>query len=199
MPYHWSHPPRGADPNLKLELWPHRSLPRRGFAGFVLATFILITIPLYPLLGTVLLWGLLPFVLLAVGGVWWALEASYRSARVSEVLTVTPDALRLVHTGARGEVQEWACDRYWARLRAGDALPDAPGGRSRGRDRRVPVGRRAQGAAWRTGRCDPPAPRANGGLRGGEGRAPAPGILVVLRCGAPGVSHFKAPFFGGHA
>jgi uncharacterized membrane protein len=68
-------------------------------------------------LGTVLLWGLLPFVLLAVGGVWWALEASYRSARVSEVLTVTPDALRLVHTGARGEVQEWACDRYWARLR----------------------------------------------------------------------------------
>jgi len=117
MPYHWSHPPRGADPDLELELWPHRSLPRRGFAAFVLATFTLITIPLYPLLGTVLLWGLLPFLLLAVGGVWWALEHSYRSARLCEVLTIAPDVLRLVRTGPRGEVQEWACDRHWARLR----------------------------------------------------------------------------------
>ncbi|MFB9148145.1 DUF2244 domain-containing protein [Roseovarius ramblicola] len=117
MPYHWSHPPRGADPNLELELWPHRSLPRRGFAAFVLATFTLITIPLYPLLGTLVLWGLLPFLLLAVGGVWWALEATYRSARLREVLTIAPDEVRLVRTDPRGEVREWACDRHWARLR----------------------------------------------------------------------------------
>jgi len=116
MPYQWSHPPRGADPNLTLELWPHRSLPRRGFAAFVLGTFILITIPLFPLLGTVVLWGLLPFLLLAVAGIWWALEATYRSARMTEVLTIGPDALRLVRTGPRGDTQEWACNRYWARL-----------------------------------------------------------------------------------
>ncbi|WP_104017625.1 DUF2244 domain-containing protein [Roseovarius nitratireducens] len=116
MPYQWSSPPQGADPDLELQLWPHRSLPRRGFAAFVLATFALITIPLYPLLGTMLLWGLLPFLLLAVGGVWWGLEATYRSARLREVLTITPDELRLVRTNPRGDVQEWACNRYWARV-----------------------------------------------------------------------------------
>jgi uncharacterized membrane protein len=121
MPYHWSHPPRGADPDLELELWPHRSLPRRGFAAFVLATFGLITVPLYPLLGTAVLWGLLPFLLLAVGGVWWALEATYRSARMHEVLTIAPDELRLVRTNPRGDVQEWVCNRYWARVRMHEA------------------------------------------------------------------------------
>jgi uncharacterized membrane protein len=117
MPYHWTRPPQGADLHIELALWPHRSLPRRGFAAFVLATFTLICIPLFPLLGTVVLWGLLPFLLLAVGGIWWALEATYRSARLREVLTLTPDSLRLVRTNPRGDAQEWLCNRYWARLR----------------------------------------------------------------------------------
>jgi len=91
-------------------------LPRRGFAAFVLSTFSLITIPLYPLLGTFVLWGLLPFLLLAVGGVWWALESSYRSARIKEVLTIACDAIHLRRTNPRGDVQEWECNRYWARV-----------------------------------------------------------------------------------
>jgi len=117
MPYSWSKPPQGADPDIALKLWPHRSLPRRGFAAFVLGTFVLITIPLYPLLGTAVLWGLLPFLLLAVGGVWWALEHSYRSARLTEVLTIAPDEVHLVRTNPRGDVQDWACNRYWTRVR----------------------------------------------------------------------------------
>ncbi|WP_297772469.1 DUF2244 domain-containing protein [uncultured Roseovarius sp.] len=116
MPYEWSTPPRGADPDLTLSLWPHRSLPRRGFAAFVLTTFTLITIPLYPLLGTLVLWGLLPFLLLAVGGVWWALEHSYRTARMAEVLTIAPEDVHLRRTNPRGDVQEWDCNRYWARV-----------------------------------------------------------------------------------
>ena len=116
MPYTWSHPPQGADPHIELELWPHRSLPRRGFAAFVLITFALITLPLYPLLGTFVLWGLLPFLLLAVGGVWWALEHSYRSARIHEALTIAPDSVHLSRTNPRGDVQEWECNRYWAKI-----------------------------------------------------------------------------------
>jgi uncharacterized membrane protein len=116
MPYEWSTPPRGADPDISLSLWPHRSLPRRGFAAFVLGTFTLITIPLYPLLGTVVLWGLLPFMLAAVGGIWWALEHSYRSARLTEELVISPDEVHLTRTNPRGDVQEWDCNRYWARV-----------------------------------------------------------------------------------
>ncbi len=85
MPYEWS-TCSDPTPQTRLTLWPHRSLPRRGFAAFILGTFTLITIPLYPLLGTVVLWGLLPFLLMAVGGVWWALERRPHDARLREEL-----------------------------------------------------------------------------------------------------------------
>ncbi len=112
MPYKWTQPLE-AGQEIILTLWPHRSLPRRGFAAFVLATFTLITIPLYPLLGTFVLWGILPFLLMAVGGIWWALEHSYRSARIEEVLTIAPEEVHLRRTNPRGDVQEWGCNRYW--------------------------------------------------------------------------------------
>ncbi|MGR3546989.1 MAG: DUF2244 domain-containing protein [Roseovarius sp.] len=120
MPYQWTTPHPEADTDMTLSLWPHRSLPRRGFAAFVLATFTLITVPLYPLLGTAVLWGLLPFLLLALAGMWWALEHSYRSARLSEVLTIAPEEVHLVRTNPRGDVQEWACNRYWAQVNMHD-------------------------------------------------------------------------------
>lgn len=127
MPYEWSTTQDAAGPARRLRLWPHRSLPRRGFAAFVLLTFALITLPLYPLLGTVLLWGLLPFLLLAVAGVWWGLERSYRDARLSEVLTLGRGEARLVRTDANGRRREWACESYWARVqlhRTGGPVPD---------------------------------------------------------------------------
>ncbi len=113
MPYEWTS--SQDDPQTRLTLWPHRSLPRRGFAAFVLATFTLITIPLYPLLGTVVLWGLLPFLMLALAGVWWGLEHSYRSANITEVLEIGPEMIHLVRTNPRGDVQDWECNRYWAK------------------------------------------------------------------------------------
>lgn len=115
MPYEWR-----LDADDKgvgaLHLWPHRSLPRRGFAAFILATFTLITIPLYPLLGSTLLWGLLPFLLLAVAGLWWALEKSYRDAEMHEDLTLDHDAVHLRRVNPKGDVQEWHCETYWAKV-----------------------------------------------------------------------------------
>jgi uncharacterized membrane protein len=118
---------RGASRRRKrLCVWPHRSLPRRGFAAFILATFALITLPLYPLLGTVVLWGLLPFLLLAVGGIWWGLERSYRDAELREELTIDPEQVHLRRTGPRGDRREWDCNCYWARAQmhaAGGPVP----------------------------------------------------------------------------
>lgn len=113
MPYSWTDIP-GDPPARRLDLWPHRSLPRRGFAAFILGTFTLITIPLYPLLGTFLLWGILPFLLLAVAGLWWGLEHSYKTARLHEALTIRPDNLHLLRTNPDGRTQEWSCNSYWA-------------------------------------------------------------------------------------
>ncbi|MCR9146306.1 MAG: DUF2244 domain-containing protein [Rhodobacteraceae bacterium] len=117
MPYEWnaSSDPAGATRHLRL--WPHRSLPRRGFAMFILITCAMLTLPLYPLLGTVTLWGLLPFLMLAVGGVWFALEKSYSDAAMGEELTIDSEQvhLRRVNPRGRGE-QEWDCQSYWAQV-----------------------------------------------------------------------------------
>ena len=83
MPYQWS-PPAGSAPATQLSLWPHRSLPRRGFAVFIAITCAMLCVPLLPLLGTTALWGLLPFLALAVTGVWIALQRSYHSGRLRE-------------------------------------------------------------------------------------------------------------------
>lgn len=111
MPYHWT----DTTETRTLTLWPHRSLPRKGFAAMILATFALITVPLYPVLGTAVLWGLLPFIMLAVGALWWALERSYRDGDILEELTLTPATTHLSRRNPRGDRQEWDCATHWAR------------------------------------------------------------------------------------
>ena len=89
MPYHWSETSQ-VDKVQTLTLWPHQSLPPKGLAAFVLATFTMITLPLFGLLGTKLLWGLLPFLMIAVLGVWYALSRSQKDRSILEVLNNFP-------------------------------------------------------------------------------------------------------------
>lgn len=113
MPYDWTDTP-SADTR-ELHLWPHQSLPPRGFVAFIGATFGLLLIPLIPLLGSVVLWGILPFLLAALAGVWLALNRSRRNAQVLEVLTLSDSRAHLVRHNPRGSAQEWACNRHWAK------------------------------------------------------------------------------------
>ena len=114
MPYEWTTPPdAGAQ---QLRLWPHQSLPPQGFAAFTLTTFTLILIPTLPLLGTPLMWGLLPFVLAAVAAVYWALQSNHRARQIEEVLTLDGDNAHLLHRTSKGLVKEWDCNRYWAQV-----------------------------------------------------------------------------------
>ena len=113
MPYTWT--VDTPDTHTVLTLWPHRSLPRRGFAAMVMMAFTLGTIPLYGLLGSVVLWGILPFILLMVGALWYGLERSYRDGDILEELRRDGDTLTLTHRPARGQTQSWDCNIYWAR------------------------------------------------------------------------------------
>ena len=106
MPYEWSLSDTSSDPVHTLDLWPHRSLPRRGFAGFILITSAMISIPLFPLLGTVVLWGVLPFLILSVAGIWLALEKSYRDGRLHEKLTIDAHEIHLTRTSPNGRRAE---------------------------------------------------------------------------------------------
>ena len=107
MPYTWSN----SDPkqnDMELQLWPHQSLSPKGFSIFILTTSGLILLPVFPLLGSTAFWGLLPFLILAVAGVWYALDRSYRNAQVLEVLTLSGDHAHLVRHNPKGDAQAWS-------------------------------------------------------------------------------------------
>ncbi|MBA4490334.1 DUF2244 domain-containing protein [Paracoccus sp. S1E-3] len=111
MPYSW-HQESGA---LRLRAWPYRSLPRKGFVWFIAITAALLAVPLLGLLGTMLLWPLLPFLLAALAGIWWAIERSYRSGRTQEVLELSPDRLRLTRSDPGRADRVWDANPYWIR------------------------------------------------------------------------------------
>lgn len=113
MPYEWL-PPEGD--NRRLHLWPYRSLPRRGMVWFLGGTSICIVVPLLGLIGTPVLWGLLPFLLAALAAIWWALEKSFRDAEIVEEMEITPDQVTLVRHGPRGKRQDWQANPHWVRL-----------------------------------------------------------------------------------
>lgn len=100
----------------RLHLWPHRSLPKRGFVGFIAATVALIATPLLSLLGNPALWFMLPFLAAAVAGVWWALQHSYRSGEIVEDLRLTATRITLTRHGPRGRRQAWEGNPHWLRI-----------------------------------------------------------------------------------
>ena len=112
MPYQWLPP---ADDGRHLHLWPHRSLPRRGQAGFLAATAGLIAVPMLSVLGTPVLWGLLPFAVMAMAGLWVALNRSFRDGEIVEDLTLSPGRVTLVRHGPRGRRQSWEANSHWVR------------------------------------------------------------------------------------
>lgn len=113
MPYRWSHS-TSRNAAETLQLWPHQSLTPDGFVVFIGATACMLAVPLLVVLGSVVMWFLLPFMMMAVGGVWFAIHRNRRSAQILEVLTLTGDQAHLVRHDPQGDPQEWECNRYWA-------------------------------------------------------------------------------------
>ena len=115
MPYRWS-TDHGTQRHRALHLWPHQSLPPKGFVLFIAVTFGLLMVPLLPLLGSVLLWGVLPFLLLALFGVWFAIHRNRLNAQILEVLHLSQTEARLLRHGPHGQQAEWRCNRHWCQV-----------------------------------------------------------------------------------
>jgi uncharacterized membrane protein len=127
MPYEWlvnqsSAPEQsGADsiptgPTAELHLWPYRSLPRRGFVWFIAITVAMISLPVIGLIGSPLLWALLPFPIAAVAGIWWAIERSYSDGAVREELRLWPDRISLTRHSPRKQTQFWEANPHWVQV-----------------------------------------------------------------------------------
>jgi len=114
MPYRWTTEPKAQ--TQIMELWPHNALPARGMAAFVLSTFTLILIPALPLLGSPVLWGLLPFLMATVWAIYFALQSNWKQRQIREELTLNADLASLTRIDPKGAVQSWDCNRYWTQV-----------------------------------------------------------------------------------
>jgi uncharacterized membrane protein len=112
MPYEWSN----TDAERRLSAWPNRSLPRRGFVTFFGCTAILVALPLLAVLGSPVLWGVLPFMVIVMWGLWAAIHRSYADGKLLEELTFRDDQVKLTRYNPRGPKQEWAAHSQWVKV-----------------------------------------------------------------------------------
>lgn len=127
MPYEWVTLDATPEaPLAELHAWPYRSLPRRGYAWFIGATAIGLGILMASVIGSPILWGLLPFALGALLAMWWALAQSYRSGETMEVLRLWPGKIALHRADPGREDRHWSANPHWARVEMDLHHPSLP-------------------------------------------------------------------------
>jgi uncharacterized membrane protein len=101
----------------RLELTPNLSMGARGFARMIAISAAFLALPLLGVLGTPVLWGLLPFAALALWGLWYALSRNARErATLREELILTREAIEIIRINPRAPAQHWQANPYWVRL-----------------------------------------------------------------------------------
>lgn len=115
MPYTW----HDAAPDdfgavcFRLEIWPHRSLSRKGFVWVIGLTTAGLALPLLAVVGSTALWGLLPFAALVVWALWHAIQRSYGTAH--EVMWLDQNRLTLIRSDPGQPDRVWQTNPYWVR------------------------------------------------------------------------------------
>lgn len=123
MPYEWQDtaPDHTGALSYRLRLWPYQSLPPTGFVWFIGLTAGFMALPLVAMLGTAVVWGLLPFALIVIGGIWYAIQRSYAQGKTTEELTLDRKTAQVVRHDPGGRRRDWTTNSYWLRatLRTG--------------------------------------------------------------------------------
>jgi uncharacterized membrane protein len=111
MPYRWT----STDQGQSLTLWAHNALAARGFVVFVGTTSALLAMPLIALIGSPVVWVLLPFLLGAIAAIWIALRSNNRARQLREEMLIGPQTVGLRRIGPTHQVTEWQANRYWVK------------------------------------------------------------------------------------
>ena len=126
---------------VRLRLWPHRSMTNAGFLFFVGASFLLICLPLLAVLGTPVMWALLPFAMGTLGLTMWLIRLNDRNMTLTEELTLQADRVSLVRRPARGPELRWEANPHWVRVALHEERGPVPNYVTlRGGDREVEIG-----------------------------------------------------------
>jgi len=99
-----------------LRLWPHNTLAPRGFVVVIGLSALALALPMLALLGSPALWGLLPFAMAALAGLWIALQRNWRDRRITEEMRLTCDTVHLRHISPSGAAREWQAELPWVAL-----------------------------------------------------------------------------------
>lgn len=149
MPYSWSEDEPSAGNGrtpappvpVRLRLWPHRSMTNGGFRFFVGASFLLICLPLLSVLGTPVLWALLPFAMGTLALTMWLIRINDRNLTLTEELTLLEDRVSLVRRPPRGPALHWEANPHWVRVALHEEQGPVPNYVTlRGGDREVEIG-----------------------------------------------------------
>lgn len=101
----------------RVRLWPYNALAPRGFAIVIAMTAGTLAMPLIAVVGSPVLWGLLPFALVALWGLWFALDRNYRDRRILEQMDLSRSTVTLHRFNPKGPVQDWHADTHWVALK----------------------------------------------------------------------------------
>lgn len=131
MPVHWTIRPQapgiapgafalaaGDGAEYRLRLTPNLSMGRVGFVRMIAISAGFLALPLLAVLGTPVLWGLLPFAGLALWGLWYALQRNRAEReRLREELRLTRESIELRRFNPRAPAQHWQANPYWVRVK----------------------------------------------------------------------------------
>ncbi|MCC1482330.1 DUF2244 domain-containing protein [Roseibaca sp. Y0-43] len=100
-----------------LVLSPHLSMGAEGFVAIIGISASLLALPLIGVLGTPVLWGLIPFAGIVLWGLWYALQRNGRERMaLREELRLTRERIEITRTNPRTPEQRWEANPYWVRL-----------------------------------------------------------------------------------
>lgn len=104
-------------PVYRVTLWPNQSLTPTGMKWFFGASAVLLAMPLGAVMGTPVFWGLLPFLVLALGAAFWAIRRNSRNLSLTETLWIWRDEVRVERREPDGRLRRWQAEPMKTRLR----------------------------------------------------------------------------------
>lgn len=107
---------RHSDTSATLHLTPYNALNPRGFVMVIGMTAASLSLPLIGVLGSPALWGLLPFVGIALWGLWFGLDRNWRDRQIVETMELSRTGITLIRQNPRAQDQSWQADPHWVTL-----------------------------------------------------------------------------------
>lgn len=87
-----------------------------GYRWVMGITAFMLTVPLWGIVGTPVFWALLPFMVLAFWGLWYAIRRNCRNLRLCETLWIWRDEVRVERREPNGRILRWQAEPMKVRL-----------------------------------------------------------------------------------